>query len=96
MDPPLGTRNYDMVISEIPQAYGVTNGVPYPLDSQDNFMLSVELPISYKVKMAVDGSLGYTNGTTIVLTNSPCIIKVREPTTNLVYMVVKPWDPMDI
>lgn len=90
--PPMGSRNYDIVVREIPQFVGVTNGVEYALPPERNFLLSfAELFEPRQVEVWCDSSIGYTNGLMVVLTNAPCIVKVREPSTNRLYCVVKPW-----
>ena len=90
--PPMGSRNFDIVLREIPQFVGVTNGVEYALPPENNFLLSfAELHEPRRVETWCDPSIGYTNGLMVVLTNAPCIVKVREPSTNRLYCVVKPW-----
>lgn len=107
--PPLGSRNYDIVISEIPQFVGfsnvvevvdgvpVTNKVEYNVDRVDNFCLTFsELMEPRDVRIRVDQRCGYKDGELdVVLTNAPCIVKVREVSTNRLYCVVKPFDVME-
>jgi len=96
VDPPLGVRNYDILIREIHQAVTVTNGVVSPVPESDNFNLSFEELVGrYDVKFAVSPSVGYASGSTVILTNAPCILKVREPSTNSVLAVVKPWSLLE-
>lgn len=96
--PPLGGRNYNILIQEIPQAVSYTNGVPYYLNPEDNFILTIDDALmGHNVTMRADASVGYTSGiNSIVLTNAPCIVKVREPSTNRVIIVAKPWTETDI
>lgn len=99
VEPPLGSRNYDIVVSEVPQAYrwssnegGDRELVPMP--PKDNFLLSfAELPVDVSVRIRCDSTIGYTNGThVVVITNAPYVAKIRQTATNRVVCVVKPWD----
>jgi hypothetical protein len=97
VDPPLGVRNYDLLVREIHQCVGKTNGVWYALSESDNFILTFdEIPPRYTVTFAVSPAVGYQSGSSsVVLTNAPCVIKVREPSTNSVIVAVKPWSILE-
>ena len=98
IEPPLGTRNYNILITEIPHIQAVTNGVPYDLPPSSNFMMAVgETLVGKKVTLDVSPSIGFkTSETMIAVTNAPCIAKVREPSTNSVIIVVKPFTADDL
>ena len=98
--PPLGSRNYDLVITNIPQAYRWEKDESEgrylaPVPEDQNFLLSLEeIPSDMSQRLRCDPSIGYVNGNFMVLTNAPLVVKVRQPVTNRVVIVVKPWDEM--
>ena len=97
--PPLGSRNYDVVVPEVPQAYrrernGSGDMELLPVPPEENFILTFEnIPADVSVRIRCDSTIGYVNGTrTVVVTNAPYITKVRQTATNRVVVVIKPWD----
>lgn len=96
--PPLGSRNYNLLIKEIPQAIAYTNGVPYYLSPEDNFIFECGEELSrHNITMICSPEVGVmTHGKGFALTNSPAIIKVREPSSNSLIIVAKPWNPIDL
>ena len=97
--PPLGSRNYDIVVTNIPQAYRWDTVdeerklVALPA-SQNCIIDFSEVPPGIRTRLRCDPSVGYVTGSSAVLTNAPLVIKVRQPATNRVVAVVKPWDEM--
>jgi len=91
--PPLGSRNYSIIYKEIPRAYN-PNHEPLP-DNINCTMSFSELPKGINATLAVHPSIGYTNNLNVVVTNAPLIVKVRQPSTNSVLVVVKPWNIME-
>ena len=96
LEPPLGSRNYDLVVTNIPQAYwwksvdGERTLVPVPEDK--NFGLDFsELPGGIAPTLMCEPSVGYVNGRFLTLTNAPVVVKVRQPATNRVVVVAKPF-----
>jgi hypothetical protein len=96
--PPMDSRNYNVLITEIPKAQGMTNGVPYSLPPSENFLITFgENLHNKKLMLDVSPSIGFKTGEYMAaLTNAPCIIKVREPSTNRVIMVVRPFNIEDL
>lgn len=96
--PPVGLRNYNVLITEIPQSQGMTNGVPYMLPPSENCLITFgENLFGKKLMLDISPSIGFKTGDyTAALTNAPCIIKVREPSTNRVIMVVRPFNIEDL
>ena len=96
--PPMDSRNYNILITEIPQAVGITNGVPYMLPPQDNCLITFGENLSgKKLMLDISPTIGFKTGDyTAVLTNAPCIVKGREPSTNRVIMVVRPFNIEDL
>lgn len=98
--PPLGigSRNYNIVIPEVPQAQGMTNGVPYDIAAENNFVLAVgDTLMGRKIMIDVSPSIGFKTGEYLIaVTNAPCIVKIREPSTNSFIMVVRPFKIEDI
>lgn len=98
VEPPLDSRNYNLLIKSIPQAVAYTNGVPYQLPPEDNMVFQVGDNLTGRdVTVWCDPSVGVMQGATgFALTNSPAIIKVREPSTNSLMIVAKPWNISDL
>lgn len=96
--PPLGSRNYNLLIKEIPQAIAYTNGVPYYLSPEDNFIFECGEELSHhNITMICNPEVGMmTHDKGFALTNAPAIIKVREPSSNSLIIVAKPWNPADL
>jgi hypothetical protein len=101
VNPPLGSRNYDLVITNIPQAYRWEKDESeagkhlVPVPEEQNLLLELsEIPPDISQKLRCDPSVGYVNGNFVVLTNAPLVIKIRQTATNRVVVVVKPWDEM--
>ena len=101
LEPPLGSRNFDLVVTNIPQAYrwmavdGERTLVPVP--ENENFLLEFsELPAGIAPTLRCAPSVGYVNGRLLTLTNAPVVVKVRQPATNRVVVVAKPWDELEL
>ena len=99
--PPLGSRNYDVVVPYVPQAYlweknegGDMELVSIP--PKDNLLLNFsDLPADMSVCIRCASAVGYVQNTHfVVVTNAPCVAKVRQTSTNRVVVVVKPWDEL--
>ena len=101
IEPPLGSRNYDLVFTNIPQAYrwetveGERSLVPVPEDHNFSFDFS-ELPQGITPTLRCAASIGYVRGVSIVITNAPLVVRMRQPATNRVVAVAKPWDEMEL
>ncbi len=97
IEPPLGSRNYDILIHDIPAFVGVTNGVPYSMPPEENCIVDFAELLSqgYSVSCAVSPPCGWTNGRYAVLTNAPCVLKVREPSHRRVVVAIKPWNILE-
>ena len=99
--PPLGSRNYDLVITNIPQAFRWDRSgeeptlVPLPEDQNFLFDFS-ELPQEITPTLRCAASIGYVRGRSMVITNAPLVVRMRQPATNRVVVVVKPWDEMEL
>ena len=97
VEPPLGSRNYDLLVADLPEFCTKTSGVTvYLADvTHENAMyvclgiLAAERPVS----AWCDPFLGFYNPTNymITVTNAPFVVQLREPSTNRVYCAVKPW-----
>ena len=98
VEPPLDSRNYNLLIKEIPQAIAYTNGVPYQLPPEDNFIFRAgDNLLGRDLTIRCDPAVGIMQGDTgFALTNAPAIIKVREPSTNSLIIVAKPWNIEDL
>ena len=96
--PPLSARNYDVLISEIPEpGWMGTNG--WETVALENRLLVgfTELPPQYDLSMHVDESCGFQrSGRTVSITNAPTVVKLREISTNKVLVVVKPYRLEDL
>ena len=93
VDPPFGQRNYDLVVMEIPQSQYEQGGELVPVSPENNFALSFDqLSKTKQVRLVVSPEIGYVKGMYATITNSPFLMRVREPSTNTVWCVVKPWD----
>lgn len=101
LEPPLGSRNFDLVVTNIPQAYrwmavdGERTLVPVP--ENENFLLAFsELPAGIAPTLRCAPSVGYVNGSYVVLSNAPIVVKVRQTATNRIVVVAKPWDELEL
>lgn len=96
IEPPMGSRNYDILISAIPGFVGMTNGVSYAVAPEENCIVNFDelLCRGYSVSCAVSPSSGWTNMQYAVLTNAPCVIKVREPFPGRVVVAIRPWNAL--
>ena len=96
--PPQAARNYDILISEIPEPMWLgTNG--WETVAQENRLRVgfTDLPPQYGVTMHVDESCGFPSSPRVAsVTNAPTIVKVREVSTNKVLVVVKPYRLEDL
>jgi len=98
VEPPLGSRNYDLVLNELPELFTISNGVltnNVPRECILSFA-NLEEPRPAHVNLACESTIGYSEGLHIVVTNAPCLIRVREPSTNRLVCVVKPWSLFDL
>lgn len=96
--PPLSARNYDVLISEIPEPMwmGTNEWETVALENRLNVHFT-ELPPQYDVSMHVDESCGFQrSGRAVSITNAPTVVKLREISTNKVLVVVKPYRLEDL
>ena len=98
VEPPMNSRNYNLLVKEIPQAIAYTNGIPYLLPPEDNLCFQVDdILMGRDLMIRCDPAVGVMQGDTgFALTNAPAIIKVREPSTNSLIIVAKPWNIEDL
>ncbi len=93
VEPPLGQRNFDLVFMEIPQCKYESKGELLNVPEDSNFIISFsQLPQSKNIKIAISPEIGYTNGLYATITNAPFVLKMREPSTNSIWCVIKQWD----
>ena len=96
--PPLSARNYDVLISEIPEPMWMgTNGWETVAREYRLMVGFTNLPPQYDVAMHIDESCGFQrSGRTVSITNAPTVVKIREVSTNKVLVVVKPYRLEDL
>lgn len=100
MMPPLGSRNYNVLVMEIPQSQIKTNDIFTPLPPDRNFLICFSddlVGANLKLMLDVSPSVGFKVGDYMAaLTNAPCIIKCREPSTNRVIITARPFNLEDL
>lgn len=91
--PPLGSRNFEILVEAIPRFTGYTNGVAYALADNANMSVSLaELDEPREVTILCDPSVGYAlSKYDAALTNAPLVIKVSEVSTNRVICMISSY-----
>lgn len=91
--PPLGSRNYEILVEAIPRFTGYTNGVAYALADNASMIVSLaELDEPMEVTILCDPSVGYSlSKYDAALTNAPLVIKVSEVSTNRVICMISSY-----
>lgn len=92
VDPPLGSRNFDLVLPAPPQ-FVYRNGTD--VEPGDNFGIDLsELPAGIVPVARCAPSCGYVAGAWVAITGAtPVVVKVRQTSPTRLYCVVKPFDP---
>ena len=74
------------------------DGELVPVPESANFIMrfSDKVVAEYQVRLVVAPEIGYVRaGPEAVLTNAPLLVRMRQPSTNVVWCAIKAWDMLN-